>query len=180
MLKEDFLLKEYISLREEILEKMERNFKTLSLGVGGITVILGFVFKYEINELFFILPLLIFANAYRYRAENDAILNAGEYIQKIENSIYRLNSRSNKCENDYVFGDLGWETYLKKNKKRYLYKPHVYTSDIIFGSLYFICTYESWNRNLSTLKDITIFCTILFIFIFFYWLYNFYWLCRSN
>jgi hypothetical protein len=46
--KEIFALEEYKSLREEILSKMERNFRILSLGVGGITVILGFVFQYKI------------------------------------------------------------------------------------------------------------------------------------
>ncbi|RXA20858.1 hypothetical protein EQO05_03835 [Methanosarcina sp. MSH10X1] len=87
--KESFALEEYKSLRGEILDKMEKDFRTLSLGVGGITVILGFVFQYEIYELFYILPLLIAANAYRYKAETASILNAGEYICRLENSIYR-------------------------------------------------------------------------------------------
>ncbi|MFY1110630.1 MAG: hypothetical protein AB3K77_02965 [Methanosarcinaceae archaeon] len=174
MFQEDFLLEEYKSLREEILDKMGKNFKTLSLGVGGITIILGFVFKYEVNELFFVLPFLIVANAYRYKAETAAILNASEYIRKIENSIYRLNSNLDKCVYDPVFGDLGWENYLEKNNKRTVYRPHWITADFIFGSLYFLCAYESWYLNLSTRKITTIFFTIVFIFIGFHWLHQIY------
>ncbi|MCD4809747.1 MAG: hypothetical protein K8R17_07600 [Methanosarcinales archaeon] len=87
----DFALEEYKTLRKEILDKMERSYKTLSLGVGGITVILGFVFEYKIYELFFVLPFLILANSYRYRAETKAIINAGSYIKKIENSVMACN-----------------------------------------------------------------------------------------
>ncbi len=169
MLKEDFVLEEYKSLREEILAKMEKNFKTLCLGVGGITVILGFVFEYDINELFFVLPLLIVANAYRYKAETASILNAGEYIRKIENSIYRQNSSFSECDTDKAFGDLGWENYLQKDGKRKIYRPHGYTADIIFGSLYFLCVIESWERNFRTQKYITIFFTTLFLVIGLLW-----------
>ena len=102
---------------------MERNFRILSLGVGGITVILGFVFQYKINELFFVLPILILANSYRYKAETAAILNAGEYICKIENSIYRQNSCLGKCDTDKVFGDLGWENYLRNEMKAQYQNP---------------------------------------------------------
>ena len=101
----DFALEQYKTLRKEILDKMGLSYRTLSLGVGGITVILGFVFEYKIYELFFVLPLLILANSYRYRAETKCIINAGTYIMKIENSIYRKNSKVNKYNKDKIFGN---------------------------------------------------------------------------
>ena len=173
--KEIFALEEYKSLREEILSKMERNFRILSLGVGGITVILGFVFQYKINELFFVLPILILANSYRYKAETAAILNAGEYICKIENSIYRQNSYLGKCDTDKVFGDLGWENYLRNEMKRKIYNSHGHTADLILGSLYILCVSELWKLNIHTLDSsgaLTICFTIFFTIIgIHYWVY---------
>jgi len=180
--KESFALEEYKSLREEILDKMEKDFRTLSLGVGGITVILGFVFEYKIYELFFVLPLLIAANAYRYKAETASILNAGEYICKLENSIYRQNSRLSKSDTDEIFGDLGWENYLRRERRRKIYKPHAHTADVIFGSLYLLCLIESWDRNFNPHRFITIFSTILFLIIGVFWAHLIYveWKSRKS
>jgi hypothetical protein len=50
---------------------------------------------------------MIFANSYLYKAETQAVVNIGEYLCKIENSIYRKDSCSSKCAVDQVFGDLG-------------------------------------------------------------------------
>lgn len=161
MTKEEFALEEYKSLREEISNKMERNFNTLSLGVGGITVILGFVFKYNINELFFVLPLLILANIYRYKAEYISILNASEYIRKIENSFYRQDCDVSKCDTDKAFGSLGWENYLKDKRK--LYKLHGYAAGVIFGSLYLLSIIELLIRNFGVNMHITILFTFLFV-----------------
>jgi len=175
MTEKEFALEEYRALREEILNKMERNFKILSLGVGGITVILGFVFQYKINELFFVLPILILANSYRYKAENAAILNAGEYICKIENSIYRKNSSLCKCDTDKIYGDLGWENYLRDEKKRVVYSSHGHTADLILGSLYILCVVELWKLNPHTLDSsgaLTIIFTGFFIIVgTHYWVY---------
>lgn len=180
--KQSFALEEYKSLRGEILDKMEKDFRILSLGVGGITVILGFVFEYEIYELFYILPLLITANAYRYKAETASILNAGEYICKLENSVYRQNSSLSKSDTDQVFGELGWENYLRREGKRKIYKLHGYTADVIFGSLYLLCLIESWDRNLSPHRYITIFSTVLFLTIGIFWAHQIFveWKSRKN
>ena len=137
----DFALEEYKTLRKEILDKMERSYKILSLGVGGIAVILGFVFGYEIYELFFVLPWLILANAHLYRGETNAIINAGTYIKKIENSIYKKD-----------FGDMGWENYLEKRNKRKIYKPHKHAAYIIFGSLYVMCIIGVFECNKNLLE----------------------------
>ena len=168
----DFALEEYKSLRKEISETIERGYKILSLGVGGITVILGFVFEYEIYELFFVLPFLIIANSYLYKADTSAIINAGAYIKKIENSIYRKNSTLTKSE-EKIFGDMGWENYIKRYKKRKIYKPHRYAADIIFASLYFMCVIGAWQFNKGQLANIPFGTLIIALYVIlglFFWL----------
>ena len=167
----DFALEEYKSLRKEISETIGRGDKTLSLGVGGITVILGFVFEYEIYELFFVLPFLIIANAYRYKADADAIINAGAYIKKIEDSIYRKNSTHPKSEEN-VFKYMGWEN----NIERKIYKPHEYAADIIFASLYFMCIIGAWQLNKAQLENIPIGTLIIAFYVILGW---FFWLHRK-
>ena len=141
--KKEFALEEYKTLREEISSKMSNHYKILSLGVGGITVIFGAIFKLKLYELFFVLPFLIFANAYLYKAETHAMINAGSYIKKIENCLYRNKSNSNINRWDKAFGDMGWENYLKRG----IYKPFEYAADIIFGSLYIMSVIGAWNYN---------------------------------
>ena len=166
----DFALEEYKSLRTEISETIERSYKTLSLGVGGITVILGFVFEYEIYELFFVLPFLIIANSYRYKAYTSAIINAGDYIKKIENSIYRKNSALPKSK-EKVFGDMGWENSIKRE----IYKSHTYAATIIFASLYFMCVIGAWQFNKDQLANIPFGTLIIVLYVIlglFFWLYD--------
>ena len=166
----DFALEEYKSLRKEISETIERGYKTLSLGVGGITVILGFVFEYEIYELFFVLPFLIIANSYQYKAYTNAIINAGDYIKKIENSIYRKNSALPKSE-EKVFGDMGWENSIERE----IYKSHTYAAAIIFASLYIMCIIGAWQFNKGQLENIPFGTLIIAFYVIlglFLWLYK--------
>lgn len=170
----DFAFEEYKSLRKEISETIERGYKALSLGVGGITVILGFVFEYEIYELFFVLPFLIIANSYRYKADTNAIINAGAYIRKIENSLYRKGSTPTKSE-EKVFGNMGWENYIKIYNKRKIYEPHRYAADIIFASLYFMCIIGAWGFNKDQLANIpfgTLIIPFYVILGLFFWFYK--------
>ena len=160
----DFALEEYKTLRKEILDKMERSYKTLGLGVGGIAVILGFVFEYEIYELFFVLPWLILANSYLYKAETNAIIHAGTYIKEIEKFIYMKNSTANKCNENAIFGDMGWENYLERENGRKIYKPHEYAADIIFGSLYFMCIIGAFGYN-KNLLEICLLYSIIFFYV---------------
>jgi hypothetical protein len=184
--KDSFAVEEYKALREEILNKMEKCYTTLGLGVGGITVILGYVFQFHVYELFFVLPILIYANASRSKAETAAVLNAGDYICKIENSIYRQNSNLDRCDNDNVFGHLGWENYLRIEGKRKNYWAHVYTVDIILGSLYLLCGFELLYHhdtlfNNGMFNDDTMLITIPFIIyisIILLWVYEIYNLYR--
>jgi hypothetical protein len=141
--KQEFAVEEYKHLRTEISEKMSNQYKILSLGVGGITVIAGAIFEFEIYELFLVLPFLIFANAYLYRAETHAIVNIGRYIKEIENALYRDNSGINICGEDVKFDNMGWENFLKRET----YKPFEYTGDIIFGCLYIMSGFCVWKYN---------------------------------
>jgi len=148
--KKEFALEEYKTLRVEILSKMSNQYKILTLGVGGITVIFGAIFKLELYELFFVLPALIFANAYLYKAETHAMINAGSYIKKIENCLYRNNSNLNGCDEDKAFADMGWENSLKRK----IYKPFEYAADIIFGSLYIMSVTGARTYNQAQVSPI--------------------------
>jgi hypothetical protein len=119
----EFALEEWKTLRAEIAKKMDNHYKILSLGVGGITVLFGLGFNYKVNQLFLVLPFLIIANNYLYIAETTAIINAGNYLKKLESILY--SDRSEK---------LGWEN----NIDRFVYKPFDYISIIIFMSLFCI------------------------------------------
>ncbi len=171
----DFALEEYKTLRQEISDKMGRIYTILSLGVGGITIILGFVFEYKLYELFFVLPFLILANSSMYKVETNAIINAGAYIKKIENSIYREDSTANKCNEDNTFGDMGWENHIERDKKRKIYKPHEYAADILFCSLYIMCVAGVWAYSITQLKSMLLAVIIIIPYIIIailFWGYN--------
>lgn len=61
-LKWDFILEEYKSLREEELNKMDKQYTIVSLGVGSIGVLLALAFEKGISSLFLILPLIIISS----------------------------------------------------------------------------------------------------------------------
>jgi hypothetical protein len=176
--KNEFAIEEYKHLRIEISAKMGNQYKILSLGIGGITVIVGAIFQFKVYELFLVLPFLIFANAYLYKAETHAIINAGNYIKKIENCLYRNNSKLNKCDKDEIFGDMGWENHLKRKT----YKHFEYIVDVIFGSLYLMSGICAWKYTWSLLQFQSIalcVATIAFIMIYvgiigcwIYWIKN--------
>ena len=96
------------------------------MGVGGITVLFGLGFEFKIDQLFLILPFLIIANNYLYKAETIAIINAGNYIKKLESILY---SRFNELNPS---NKLGWESYIE----RPVYKPFDHVANTIFISLF--------------------------------------------
>jgi hypothetical protein len=123
----EFMLEEYRTLRKEILNKMDKQYNILSLGVGGITVIFGAIFSYKAYLLLFVLPFLIFANAFIYLTETRAIINAGKYIKELESKLYAADS-------------MGWEHFLSKHKSRKkIYMLFEYAMDLIFLTLYSFC-----------------------------------------
>jgi hypothetical protein len=123
----EFMLEEYRTLRKEILSKMDKQYNILSLGVGGITVIFGAIFASKAYLLLFVLPFLIFANAFIYMTETRAIINAGKYIKGLEEKLYAPDSA-------------GWEHFLSKHKSRKkIYVLFEYAMDLIFATLYLFC-----------------------------------------
>ena len=127
-----FALEEYKTLRAEILSKMDNQYKILSLGIGGIAILFGAIDKIAIDELFAVMPFLIIANAFLYRIESMAIINAGIYIRDIEKIIYYNHNNLN------INDKMGWETRLKRE----VYKPFNYVADIIFTVLYFLSIFK--------------------------------------
>jgi len=117
----EFAFEEYRNLRAEISKKMDNQYKVLNLGIGGITVLFGLALKFGISEFFLILPLLIVANHYLYLAECRAIINAGEYIKKLETEIYSD-------------PELGWERFVSRK----VYKPFDFIALMIFLGLFVI------------------------------------------
>ena len=43
----DLVLEEYKTLRQEISNKMDKQYQIMGLGVGGISVLLGFAFAFQ-------------------------------------------------------------------------------------------------------------------------------------
>ncbi|WP_320040514.1 hypothetical protein [uncultured Desulfobacter sp.] len=116
----EFAFEEYKTLREEISKKQDNHYKILSLGVGGITLLFGFVFEYNINKLFIVMPFLIIANNSLYLAEKIAMIKVGKYIEKLEENLY-----SEKRV-------LGWQHFIKIRD----YKTFDLVAMIIFFSLF--------------------------------------------
>ena len=149
---------------------MDNQYKILSLGIGGITIIFGAILKTGINELFIIMPFLVIANAFLYRTEYVAMINAGKYIKKIEDYMYNNHIKPDNTERK------GWENCLN----RQVYKPFKYVADIIFMSLYFlsvikvihyICTSNMiYNEAQKIIVLIIYLIVILFLFLRYLWL----------
>lgn len=132
LLERQFLIEEYRALRSEIQNKMEQHYTIVSLGVGGISLLLGFAIKEGYFPLFFVLPFLIMAAVLLQRAEISSILNAGEYIRTIESIAFKHNKRL-----------IGWENWLCEDEvRRRAYKIFQIGSLLIFGILYVTCVFS--------------------------------------
>ncbi len=124
----ELLLEEYRSLRNEALAKMERQYKIIGLGVGGIGTLLGIAFQFQIYPLFLVLPLAIVSSMVLFDAERDSILNIGGYICNLEKEII-TNSKLK-----------GWEVWLRDgSEKRKAYKHFDYASLAILFVLLIGC-----------------------------------------
>lgn len=120
----ELLLEEYKSLREEALAKMERQYRIIGLGVGGIGILLSMAFQFQVYPLFLVLPLSIISSMVLFDAERDSILNIGEYTYNLEKEII-TNSKLK-----------GWEVWLREGtKKRKAYMHFDYAS---FSILFFL------------------------------------------
>ncbi|MGF7118578.1 hypothetical protein [Methanobacterium oryzae] len=132
----ELLIEEYKSLREEALAKMERQYRVIGLGIGGIGILLGIAFQFQIYPLFLILPTLIILSMVLFDSERDSLLNIGEYIAEMEKGIII----NNKLK--------GWEMWIrmpkdiekqKEKTRREAYKHFDYASFLILFFLLLGC-----------------------------------------
>ena len=69
----ELLIEEYKSLRQEQLNKMDKQYQITGLGIGAIATLLAAAYENLIYPLFLILPLVILAFMALYEAESRAI-----------------------------------------------------------------------------------------------------------
>ena len=100
----DLIMEECKSLREEELNKMDKQYKIVSLGVGGIGVLLGIAFEKNIYSLFLILPLIILSSMSLFDAERGSIKNVGAYLRFVEEKV---------IAEDSLVDIMGWERWLE-------------------------------------------------------------------
>jgi hypothetical protein len=101
----ELILEEYKSLRQEQLNKMDKQYQITGIGIGGVATLLAAAYEELIYPLFLILPLVIIAFMALYEAESGAIIRAGEYIKILETDILKKHS------------ELGWERWLATEHK---------------------------------------------------------------
>ena len=106
----ELIVEEYRFLRKEEINKMEKQYTILSLGVGGIGLLIGIAFEKNSYPIFMILPLIILLSMSLFDAEREAIKNIGDYLYSVEKNILGLEGFK---------GIKGWERWLKPRRKPY-------------------------------------------------------------
>ena len=142
----NLILEEYKSLREEIIEKMERQYQIVGLGVGGVSLLLGFAFESKYYALFWFLPLIIISCMILFSTERTAIQNVGNYIRSLEKKFIKDE-------------EIGWERWLTSDKNRLkTYDHNEISSLFILYILYMISVFgiaayasaplaQNWIKN---------------------------------
>ncbi len=111
----ELVLEEYKSLREEELNKMDKQYQIIGLGTGGIGALLSLAIEFKVYSLFLLLPLMIISMMSLYHFERMSILNIGGYVKNLEDEYIKTGVQRDK-------GTLGWEKWLEKNiEKRRIY-----------------------------------------------------------
>lgn len=131
----ELILEECKTLRNEELNKMDKQYQIVGLSVGGIATLLGLAIQYNVYPLFIILPIIIISAMSLYHFERLSILNVGLYIYNLENIFLQ-----NKIKTDAKI--LGWETWIRKeSKSRYTYAFIELISTFSLFSIYLLCVY---------------------------------------
>lgn len=146
-----FKIEVYKSLREEALAKMERQYRVIGLGAGGIGVLLGIAFQFQVYPLFLIIPLLIILSMAMYDAERGAILNIGKYMGALERELISKNNLN------------GWDNWLvqmsgdDKSKKRKTYINFDYAAFSFLLALLMGCVIGiiSFQGNIKGFEEFT-------------------------
>lgn len=123
----ELIIEEYKSLRQEQLNKMDKQYQITGVGIGAIATLLATAYEKLIYPLFLILPLVILGFIALYEAESRAIISAAEYIKELETEIIREHPK------------LGWERWLKNKGRSKIYNLIDHSSRFIFLLLYIGC-----------------------------------------
>lgn len=106
--KNDFLLHEYLTLREEVKETKSRIFKLAGFGIIGMPSGYLFAQTYKIDILIMSLPILICTILLLFLSESRALMRCGLYIK-------------NHIEPELVTSSdthvIGWEEWLEQRSK---------------------------------------------------------------
>jgi esterase/lipase len=54
----EFFIEQYKWLRQELLNKKDKQYQVTGLSIGGIATLLGLAFQYDIYALFLLIPLV--------------------------------------------------------------------------------------------------------------------------
>jgi hypothetical protein len=134
-LHDNLLVEEYAALRNEVLQKMDKYYDILGLGVGGISILFGLAYEKEINAFFLVLPLVILSNILILDAEKRAVENVGAYIKDVEKEVF----------NDEPFG---WEKWLSQYEDRVkMYKHTHWAALSMLFVLYMLSMGGLWIKS---------------------------------
>lgn len=108
MNKQDFVLEEYKSLREEIMIRQARAAKVMTSGLFGIPALVAagrlVELEFDLGETLFLLaPIVLIISCFVYVAEHNGMMRAGIYIR-------------NHIEPLFMENDKGWENWLVSNE----------------------------------------------------------------
>lgn len=105
----EFIIEQYKWLRQEQLNKKDKQYQITSLGIGGIVALLGIAFQFDVYSLFLLIPIVIIISIVMFDAECHAIINISDYGYNLEEAII-----SNI--DDGKLKALGWERWLRENR----------------------------------------------------------------
>ena len=122
----DFLLLEYQTLRQEILQLKERLIKEFAIGLTGIPILLGTGYNSQYWLLLLLSPIIVLAGFLMLLFEQDSIMRAGKYIRVIIEKTLIENK------------EFGWEHWLEAKKERRQAEMYFQISAGIAFVLYYI------------------------------------------
>ncbi len=108
MNREEFVLHEYVSIREEIRDTKARIFKLAGFGIVAMPTANYLAHTYDIRVITLSLPILICTIVILFLAESRALMRCGKYIREIIEPMM--------ADDDGHVG-VGWETWLQRKEK---------------------------------------------------------------
>jgi|WetSurSiteA1Bulk_404760.scaffolds.fasta_scaffold01110_5 hypothetical protein len=153
-LHDNLLIEEYSALRNEVLQKMDKYYNILGLGVGGISILFGLAYEKEIDAFFLVLPLVILSNILILQAEKRAVENVGSYIKFVEEIVF----------DKFPFG---WEKWLSQDEERVkMYKHTHWAALSMLFILYALSMGGLWIKFPIILNFFIIKLTFIFVYAF--------------